>query len=82
MSDTKAAIYTLLGKFAKVDGTVDPDALIFGDGLNMSSISFTEFVLKFEEDFDASIMVEDLGEEIKTAEQLVDTLMEYVGTGA
>lgn len=80
MSDTKADIYALLGKFAKVDGPVEPGALIFGDGLNMSSISFTEFVLKFEEDFDAAIMVEDLGEEIKTAEQLVDTLMEYVGT--
>ncbi len=80
MSDTKAQIYALLGKFAKLDGPAQPDALIFGDGLNMSSISFTEFVLQFEEDFDASIFVEDLGEEIKTAEQLVDTLMEYVGT--
>ena len=79
MSDTKAAIYDLLSKYAKKDGPVAPEDRIFGDGLNMTSISFTEFVLDVEDQFGGEDLADDLGAGIKTAGELVDRLVAMVG---
>ncbi|WP_238365214.1 acyl carrier protein [Mesobacterium pallidum] len=78
MSDTKARIYALLEKYSKKAGPIAPDDKIFGDGLNMASISFTEFVLEFEDEFGGEDLVDDLGADIKTAGQLVDKLASMV----
>lgn len=63
----------LLAKHARSD-TVHLDDVLFGSGLNLSSIRFTEFIMDLEEAHDTDIDVDALDNSITTAGQLLDFL--------
>ncbi|MEQ6202773.1 phosphopantetheine-binding protein [Sulfitobacter sp. HNIBRBA2951] len=62
----------ILSRYTKVD--VARDSVLFGDGLNLSSIRFAEFILDLEETCDLDIDIDELDASIKTAGQLYDQL--------
>jgi len=64
---------TLLAKFAKVQA-VAADDILFGGGIDLSSIGFTEFIMELEEVCDLDIDIDDLDESVKTVGQLYDRL--------
>ncbi len=59
----------LLRKHAKTADAAMKDVL-FGGGLNISSIRFTEFIMELEEDCDLEIDIDDLDACIRTVQQL------------
>jgi acyl carrier protein len=59
----------LLARYAKTE-SVAPDDILFGAGLDLSSIRFVEFIMELEEEFGLDIDVDDLNASIKTAGQL------------
>lgn len=71
------SILTLILKYVKAD-TISRDDIVFGEGLDMTSIAFTEFVMSFEETYDVDIDIDDLDESIKTVGQLADRLQAYL----
>lgn len=64
---------TLLAKYAKVQAVASSD-ILFGAGINISSIGFTEFIMELEETCGLDIDLDALDESIKTVGQLYDTL--------
>lgn len=60
---------TLLCKYAKVQA-ISGDDILFGSGLDLSSIGFTEFLMELEELTDRDIDVDDLDASTRTAGQL------------
>ncbi|MDO9524924.1 MAG: phosphopantetheine-binding protein [Gemmobacter sp.] len=77
---TQDRILSILKRWLKRDD-VAMDNLIFRDGLNMSSIAFTEFIMEVEEEFEADIDVDSLDESIKTVGQLLAKLDSMVSQG-
>jgi len=69
----KGVFLSLLARCARVD-TVEEDMVLFGSGLNLSSIGFTEFILELEEINDIDIDIDDLDNSIRTVGQLWDRL--------
>jgi len=63
----------LLARYTKKPN-IDNDDILFGSGLNLSSIGFTEFIMELEEDYNIDIDVSSLDASIKTVEQLFDRL--------
>ena len=61
--------YRLLCKYAKVQAVSEGDVL-FGSGLDLSSIAFTEFVMALEEETGLDIDIDGLDASIRTAGQL------------
>ena len=59
----------LLAKHAKTDSVSVKDTL-FGGGLDLSSITFLEFIMELEEVHNIDIDIDNLDASIKTAEQL------------
>lgn len=59
----------LLCRYAKAQTIADDDVL-FGGGLDLSSIAFTEFVMELEEETGAEIDIDSLDASIRTAGQL------------
>lgn len=60
---------SLLCKYAKAQAIADDDVL-FGGGLDLSSIGFTEFIMELEEATGRDIDLDDLDASIRTAGQL------------
>ncbi|MGD9861575.1 MAG: phosphopantetheine-binding protein [Pseudodonghicola sp.] len=63
----------LLRKYAKVQ-EIDRDDILFGSGIDISSIGFTEFIMELEEECDLDIDIDDLDASIQTVGQLYDRL--------
>ena len=63
----------LLGKYAKAEN-VQMDDVLFGEGLNISSVRFTEFLMDIEEDYNLDIDPGQLDVSIKTVGQLFQHL--------
>jgi len=59
----------LLRKYSKAPDAGMEDVL-FGGGLDLSSIGFTEMIMELEEECDAEIDIDDLDASIRTAGQL------------
>jgi len=59
----------LFCKFAKVPAVSDND-VIFGGGINLSSIGFTEFIMELEEVIGRDIDIDDLDASVRTVGQL------------
>lgn len=53
---------------------VEAASVLFGAGLNISSVSFLEFIMELEEDTGLDIDVESLDASIRTAGQLYDRI--------
>jgi acyl carrier protein len=51
-------------------GQVSQDDVLFGSGLNLSSIGFTEFIMTLEEEQGIDVDVDQLDASIRTAGQL------------
>jgi acyl carrier protein len=51
-------------------GEVSQDDVLFGSGLNLSSIGFTEFIMTLEEEQGIDVDVDQLDASIRTAGQL------------
>lgn len=66
---------SLLSKYTKTD-TINMEDVLFGGGLDLSSIGFTEFIMELEEEYDIDIDADDLDASIKTVGQLYDRLKE------
>lgn len=60
-------------KYAKTQVIEDNDVL-FGSGINLSSIGFTEFIMDLEEECDIDIDIDGLDASIKTVGQLYNYL--------
>jgi len=58
-----------LGRFVKTD-TIRADDLLFGGGLDITSISFIEFIMTLEERYDREIDIDDLDAGIRTVGDL------------
>lgn len=63
----------LLARFARCS-VVAPEDVLFGAGLDLSSIAFTEFVMELEEEHGLDIDMDRLDASIKTAGQLHDRI--------
>lgn len=55
-------------------GGVSPGTILFGDGLNLSSVAFLESILEIEEETGQEIDMEGLDPGIRTAGQLFTRL--------
>ena len=64
-----AAFATALQPHTKATSVQQGD-ILFGAGLNLSSIRFTEFIMTLEEDLGIDIDIDDLDAKIQTAGQL------------
>ena len=62
-----------LSRYAR-NHPVAVDSVLFGAGLNISSVSFLEFVMELEEETGMDIDVESLDASIRTAGQLYDRI--------
>ena len=60
---------TLICKYAKVQA-VSGDDVLFGSGLDLSSIGFTEFIMELEEETGVDIDLDGLDASIRTVGQL------------
>lgn len=69
----KGVFLSLLARYARVDA-VEDNMVLFGAGLNLSSIGFTEFILELEEINDINIDIDDLDNSIRTVGQLWERL--------
>ena len=69
-----ASYVALLSKYARRPEPVVMEDVLFGGGLDLSSIGFTEFIMEFEEVHDLDIDIDDLDASIKTVGQLYDRL--------
>ncbi|WP_235841499.1 acyl carrier protein [Cereibacter azotoformans] len=69
----RAVFDALLARYAKAPA-VSSDDILFGSGLNISSIAFTEFVMDLEETTGLEIDIDDLDASIRTVGQLYDRL--------
>ena len=65
----KPAFMELLARYARADEVTD-GSVLFGGGLNISSIRFTEFIMELEEETGEDIDIDDLDASIRTAGQL------------
>ncbi|MEQ8797083.1 MAG: phosphopantetheine-binding protein [Gammaproteobacteria bacterium] len=63
----------LLKKHARAE-QISMDDTIFGDGLNISSVRFTEFIMDLEEEFDMDIDIDDLDTSITKVGQLYERI--------
>lgn len=70
-------ILELLATHAKVE-TVQPTDKLFSGGINLSSVSYTEFVLEFEDTFDVEVDMESLDGSVETVAQFIDVLKTYL----
>lgn len=59
----------LLSKYSGAQ-SVSSEDVIFGGGLNISSIALTEFIMELEETCDLDIDLDNLDESVKTVEDL------------
>lgn len=59
----------ILSRFSKA-AHIEQDDILFGSGLNLSSIRFTEFIMTLEEELGTDIDIDDLDASIRTAGQL------------
>ena len=62
---------TRLSKYVTPDAVSDEDVL-FGDGLNMTSLNITEFVMELEDEMGVSIDIERVENDVKTVGELYD----------
>ena len=69
---------TALSAYTKA-GTVSQDDVLFGSGLNLSSIGFTEFIMTLEEEQGIDIDVDQLDASIRTAGQLYARIFDTTG---
>jgi acyl carrier protein len=65
--------FELLSKYTKAQA-VSADDMLFGSGLDLSSIGFTEFIMELEEVTGLDIDIDGLDASIRTAGQLYDRL--------
>jgi acyl carrier protein len=65
----KTVFLTLLQKYARTDDVSD-DRILFGGGLDLSSIAFTEFIMDLEETADTEINIDALDASVRTVGQL------------
>lgn len=72
----RATFDSLLCKFAKTQVVSDDDVL-FGRGLDISSIAFTEFIMELEEEAGIDIDIDDLDASIRTVGELFARLSRY-----
>ncbi|WP_299620363.1 acyl carrier protein [uncultured Tateyamaria sp.] len=66
-----------LAKYARVESVQSEDVL-FGSGLNMTSIAFVEFILELEENDDVDIDTDQLDHTVRTAGQLYTRIIELL----
>jgi acyl carrier protein len=64
----------LLEKFVK-KRPLERNDILFGSGIDISSILFIEFIMTIEEEFDMDIDVDDLDASIRTVGQLYDRIV-------
>ncbi|MGV6849283.1 MAG: acyl carrier protein [Marinibacterium sp.] len=76
--NTTDRIMALLAKHAEVD-TIGRDDKLFGGGINLSSVGYTEFVLAFEDEFDTELDLEGLDVSVETVGEFVDLLETHLG---
>ena len=67
------AFSELLARYSRVD-KVREDDVLFGSGLDISSIAFTEFVMELEDLTGNNINMDDLDSSVVTARQLFERL--------
>ena len=72
----RATFDSLLCKFAKTQVVSDDDVL-FGRGLDISSIAFTEFIMELEEEAGIDIDIDDLDASIRNVGELFARLSRY-----
>lgn len=61
----KSRFFELLARRARVE-EVHEDDVLFGSGLDITSIAFTEFIMEVEEEFGMDIDPDELDQSIKT----------------
>lgn len=65
---------SILSRFSKA-AHIEQDDILFGSGLNLSSIRFTEFIMTLEEETGVDIDIDGLDASIKTAGQLYERIL-------
>lgn len=76
----KQKFFESMAKWARV-GTVSENDNIFRDGLDMSSIAFTEFIMEIEEEIGTDIDPDRLDASIRTVGQLYHRIAEIAEAG-
>lgn len=76
MSD-EDRILALLSSYAEAE-TLSKDDKLFGSGLNLSSVSYTEFVLEFEDMFDTEVELAGLDHTDMTVGRFIEVLKDFI----
>jgi acyl carrier protein len=63
----------ILARFVK-GKTISGDDILFGEGIDIGSVSFVEFIMTLEEEYGLDIDLDGLDGGIKTVRQLYDRL--------
>ncbi|WP_428928104.1 acyl carrier protein [Marinibacterium sp. SX1] len=74
---TQDKILSLLAEHAGVE-KVNPSDKLFGGGINLSSVAYTEFVLAFEEEFDVELDMDSMDTSVETVGQFIDMLQGHL----
>lgn len=74
---TKKTIINILERWTG-EADISDETVLFGSGLNISSVKFIEFVMDVEEIFKIDIDIDDLDASIVTAGQISDLLASLV----
>lgn len=70
-------ILAILSSYAE-GTTLSKDDRLFGTGLNLSSVSYTEFILEFEDTFDTEVALEGLDHSEMTVGTFIEVLKRFI----
>lgn len=80
MNDTsqqRTSIVALIQKFTKASN-VDEGMRVFGEGLDMESVAYAEFICEVEDEWDVELELDKLGPIDQTVGQLTDHILDQL----
>lgn len=76
-SQNRTSIIGLIKRFSRADHVAE-DMRVFGEGLDMESVAYAEFICEIEEDWDVELELEALGPVDQTVGQLTDRILTQI----
>jgi acyl carrier protein len=68
----------MIQRFSKSDN-ISEDMRVFGEGLDMESVAYAEFICEVEDEWDVELELDELGPVDQTVGQLTDRILGQIG---